>query len=254
MIALLKAETLKLRSTRTTTGLLIAATLITLLPGILVLVVVPDHDLQGADALNVMGIGADVGVALIALVFGIIGMTGEYRHGTITYTFLQSPNRGLVMVLKLIVYALGGMALAVFAQVVVQTMVAAGFPARGLAIAWPDAHQLAFYGRVVLFIGLITAFGVALGALIRNQVVAIAGTVVWWLFLEGIVVAIRPGVGRWLPFQVFTRIVSQTDSGPTTGNALQHPLSIPAAVVIGLVYIGVVSLAATLITLRRDVT
>jgi len=254
MIALLRAETLKLRSTRTTTGLLIAATLITLLPGILVLIVVPDHDLHGTDGLNVMGVGADVGVALIALVFGIIGMTGEYRHGTITYTFLQSPNRGLVMVLKLIVYALGGMALAVFAQVVVQTMVVAGFPARGLPIVWPGAHQLVFYSRAVLFTGLITAFGVALGALIRNQVVAIAGTIVWWLFVEGLVVAIRPGVGRWLPFQVFTRIVSQANGAPTTGGELQHQLSIPAALVIGLVYIAVVSVAATLITLRRDVT
>lgn len=253
MIALLRAETLKLRSTRTTLGLLIAATILTALPAILILILAPTRDLTGRDGLTGVGVGADM-VALITLVFGIIGMTGEYRHGTISYTFLQSPNRALVMVLKLVVYTAAGIAIAVYAQALVQVIAIAGFPARGIPMVWPDAHQFEFYARIVLFTGLITAFGVALGALIRNQVVAIAGTVVWWLFVEPIITAIRFGVGHWLPFQIFTRIVSQPDSGPTTGTALEHAVSVPGAVVIGLIYIAAVSVAATLITLRRDVT
>lgn len=253
MIALLRAETLKLRSTRTTLGLLIAASILTALPAILILILAPANDLAGRDGLRGVGVGADM-VALVTLVFGIIGMTGEYRHGTISYTFLQSPNRALVMVLKLVVYTAAGIAIAVFAQALVQVIVAIGFPIRGIPSAWPDWHQVAFEARIVVFTGLITAFGVALGALIRNQVVAIAGTVVWWLFVEPIITAIRFGVGHWLPFQIFTRIVSEADNGASAGPLAAHPVSVPEAVVIGLIYIAAVSVAATLITLRRDVT
>ena len=46
---------------------------------------------------------------LVLLVFGILGMTNEYRHGTITYSYLVTPRRWQVMVMKLVVYLLVGM-------------------------------------------------------------------------------------------------------------------------------------------------
>ena len=43
--------------------------------------------------------------AVIVLVLGILGMTTEYRHQTITATFLVTPRRGLVLLGKVKAFA-----------------------------------------------------------------------------------------------------------------------------------------------------
>ena len=83
MIALVRAELLKLRSTRTALGLFIVILVVTLVPLTLIMALVP-KDWLAEDGVYEFLLAASALVPLVLLVFGILGMTNEYRHGTIT--------------------------------------------------------------------------------------------------------------------------------------------------------------------------
>src|SRR5689334_17984556 len=69
--------------------------------------------------------------ALFTLIFGIFAVAGEYRHGTITDTFLSSPDRGRVVTAKLAVYAPVGAVAGLVSSVVAVAVTAAWWAAKG---------------------------------------------------------------------------------------------------------------------------
>ena len=90
-------EMLKLRTVRSTYYLLLIAQAIIVVgvSGAFASGNAPD------DVVVVRGV-AHVGLtSLFALVLGVLSMAGEYRHRTITDTFLSSPRRGSVVAAKL---------------------------------------------------------------------------------------------------------------------------------------------------------
>jgi ABC-type transport system involved in multi-copper enzyme maturation permease subunit len=248
--ALLRAELLKLRSTRTALGMGIAAALVTVLPAILLIAFLPKGTIGGDEARTILTAGSSL-VTYILLVFGILGMTGEYRHGTITYTYLATPRRGRVMVVKLVVYAVVGCLVMLIALLLANLIGALGLPLRGVSYPAPDGAALADYARQIVTAGLITAFGVALGALFRAQVVTVAGTLIWALMVEPLIVVFKPHIGTWLPFNVFSQVIA-TPLGGEPGTA--GDLSRPAAFLLSIAYIAAVSVLAVFISMRRDVT
>jgi len=248
--ALLRAELLKLRSTRTALGMGIAAALVTILPAVLLIAFLPKSTIGGDQAPGILTAGSSL-VTYILLVFGILGMTGEYRHGTITYTYLATPRRGRVIVVKLVVYALVGCVAMLLALLLANLIGVIGLPMRGVSYPAPDGAALADYARQIVTAGLITAFGVALGALFRAQVVTVAGTLIWALMIEPLIVVFKPHIGAWLPFNVFSQVISLRIGD--TGSAAEG-LSRPEAFLVSIGYIAAVSVLAVFISMRRDVT
>lgn len=196
---LLYSEFLKVRTApRTTLGLLI---------GLLALVGLG----SGATASSASGPFADeiavwdvLSVASISSIFtlilGILIVTWEYRHGTITQTFLASPRRERVIGAKLAVSLGSGAILAALSVVV----------ALAVALFWfsPDLNQghLETMGRIVLGAALWGMLGAGLGALIQSQVGAIVASFVWFLVAEPLIGFQLETIGDYLPGNALDRL------------------------------------------------
>jgi ABC-2 type transport system permease protein len=219
---------------------------------------------------------------LLALVLGVLIMTGEYRHKTITPTLLAEPRRARVVGAKLGIGFGGGLALGVLTML---TGLLIGFALVALKIhscvelsggqlnvfqGMSQTTCLAQHGvyfvanshdmlhdwwhiapGVVLGTGLFAIYGVGLGALLKNQVVAIVVGLGFTLVVENIVAAIWPTIGEYLPGQAATAL----EDAVTTLSATAPPrLPWWGGAVMVLVYGVALCVIGALTTLRSDVT
>jgi ABC-2 type transport system permease protein len=95
MTRLVQAELRKLWTTRTARVLLALIAAGTAAPVTLVLALAgrPGQPALGDDALRQLVLVPNGPLTLAALILGVIGMAGEFRHGTATSTFLVTPVR-----------------------------------------------------------------------------------------------------------------------------------------------------------------
>jgi ABC-2 type transport system permease protein len=131
---LVRTELLKLRTTRTFVAGMCAAGAVS---GLITVAILGAAGKQGNDPLSadsltqVLGGPAAV-ITVIAVLLGVIGMAGEYRHQTVTTTFLASPHRRDVVIAKLIAHALTGALMALLSLVV----------AAAIAVPWLHANGI----------------------------------------------------------------------------------------------------------------
>jgi ABC-2 type transport system permease protein len=246
MIRLIRAEVTKLATTRLIYGLaaaMAAFAVLTVAANIL--------DRQGAPPLAADSFPMLVGgpVTLLsgaALLLGILGMAGEFRHQTVTQTFLVTPDRGRVVAAKLVAYPLAGIALALTILAVTATVATAWLAAKGITPSLLDARL----GRVLLgaFLaaGLCGLVGVGVAALVRNQVAALVGVVVWVLLVEGLLMSLlhAPSLARWLPSAAAAALTN-----PGGGQ-----LSRVAGSLLLAGYALALALVGTRLVVRRDIT
>ena len=204
MTRLVRAELLKLWTTRTARVLLALAAAGTAALTVVVLTIYFSLSLRRAreDALRQLVLVPAQPLTLAALVLGILGMAGEFRHGTATPTFLVTPARGRVVAAKLVAAALAGLAMALVAATVVLAIALPWLPAKGVHATVADSGLGARVAGLAAAVALSAVLGAGLGALLRNQFAAVIVGLLWWQGgIEELVVGLlrRPGLERWLP-------------------------------------------------------
>jgi hypothetical protein len=191
----------------------------------------------------------------LALVLGILVITGEYRHRTATATFLAEPSRSIVTGAKLLVSALSGLVLALAACLGALAL-GAGLVAGGYGTASTMLHELGSFvpgiiGASVLF----AVYGLGLGALLRNQVAALVVGLGVTTIVEPIIQLVLPSVGRWLPSQAARALEPEAASSTSGGFAgLTHHVSSLEGALALLGYGVVLAIAGSLTTLRADIS
>jgi ABC-2 type transport system permease protein len=251
MTRLVRAEFTKLATTRLLYG--VAAAMAAF--GVLTVVVgATTAGQQGNPSLSAdsfaMFIAAPVRHTLLAgaaLLLGILGMTGEFRHHTVTQTFLVTPDRGRVVAAKLVAYPLAAIALALTTMAVTAAVAAGWLAAKGITPSLLDARLGRVVGVALLAAGLCGLVGVGVGALVRNQVAALVGTLVWVLVVEGLLMSLlhAPSLGKWLPSAAAKAAI--TSPGGAQLSRLAGTLLLAG-------YALALALAGTRLVVRRDIT
>jgi ABC-2 type transport system permease protein len=204
------------------------------------------NDPLGPDSLmHAAGAPASV-ITTLALLLGVVGMAGEYRHGTITTTLLAAPRRWDVVVAKAAAHTLTGAAMAVVTLVVSLAVAVLWLLSAGVAVeVTGDVVRVA--GALVLSTALHGAIGVAAGALLRNQTAAVGVVLVWLLTGEELLAA---GIGSWVD-------VGHWLPGTLAGDLVRAGAGAPpawAAALALLAYVGGLTAAGARSVARRDVT
>jgi ABC-2 type transport system permease protein len=151
-----------------------------------------DKDLQSAMH------GAAGGVILV-VVAGIIGMAGDWRFGQASQTFLTTPLRRRVVVAKTLVYIGVGVVFGIAAGAASAATAWIWYRTSGVALPLErSAVWLTLLGCLAVAAAF-GALGVGIGAVTRNQVVSIVGTMAWLVVVEQILFSMSSRVFRWLP-------------------------------------------------------
>jgi len=192
---------------------------------------------------------------LLTLVVGVMSIGSEYRHKTITSTFLSTPKRIRVMVAKVTsLLGIGAFYGVVFLVGSVgvggATIAIKGFSP--VPEAGPIARALALS---LLVLGLWSLLGLGAGILIPNQVAAILIAVGGaWIVepLAGFLLSLvswGQSVVPYMPSQATSAMVGQVNTSSTT-----ELLSWWAGALVLVAYAAVLAGIGSYLTVRRDVT
>ena len=253
MSALVAAEVRKLRTVRTTWVLTALGWALVVLSAVGFLFVEQvSGPFEGTDAEVAAVIDQIGGNSPIVLIVAILVVTTEFRHGTIGRTLQLTPSRTRMLTAKMVGGLLYAVAFFVTSLLIVGALVGVTAAAKDVPLdLGSDAVAALWQGPVGL--GLTALFGVAIGALLRSQVVTITVTLVWLFVAETVINVMAPGIGRWLPFQVLNALFMSEESMAAAPAGRFLPLDAPVALATFLAYVLVAVVAAGVLLRTRDV-
>jgi len=252
-VALLRSELRKTYSTAAWWALLIPAALLSLLVNL--------ATGQG----NGLAFSPGLGMALalgsfsskLAVVYGVVCASSEFRHRTITTSFLTAPGRAQLIVAKAVVAGLVG---AVYGAVSGIAGILGAMFAGGLSGGVPE-NLLAVCAVAVLTFALWGALGVGVATMMSSQLAAIVAVLVYLLLVEQVVSGLV-SLGGWGQIESYmpggaanTALTELASEGTLAGTLLgggTTPWWLALLIFAGYAVLAV--LAGAAIAQRRDVT
>jgi ABC-2 type transport system permease protein len=174
-----------------------------------------------------------------------MAITGEYRHGTIRPTFVVTPRRHRVVAAKVVASVLMGTA---FGLVAIGLSFGIGYAilsGRGIELALSRGNVLWLVLGTPVMTAAWAVIGLGFGAILRNQVLAVIGLIVWAMIVDNLLRGLVPSVGGYTPTGASAAIV---------GDPSEHVLSAAAGGPLLLAYAAALIAAGAWLVARRDVT
>lgn len=195
------------------------------------------------------------------VLLGALSATSEFRHQTLTPTFLANPRRGQVLLAKVVAMAIVG---ALYGVVSLAASIGPGalvLTLVGRNARFDDGDTWVLVARVLLAMALWAVIGVALGTLVPNQVAVLVIVLAFTQFVEPILRSISfiwewtAEVGKFLPGSASDALVGWsvfTSFGAATTESVTLQWWQGGLVLAGIA--AVVALLGYLTTWKRDVT
>jgi ABC-type transport system involved in multi-copper enzyme maturation permease subunit len=223
VIAIMRSEWLKLRTTAVPWVLTGIALLVNALLILVIFLNRPGSNGPGGGGSSSLGftvphttqqlrnlVGSGFQGYLFALLLGTLVVTTEFRHKTVTTSFLVTPVRSMLVAGKLLTAAVLGALLAVV--MLVATVIGGGLTLAARGGSFSDmVHQIPSVAPgMILVFALFAILGVGVGSVLTNQVAAIIVVLGWFIILEGILVSLVHGAERWVPTGAATAAANLT--------------------------------------------
>lgn len=193
------------------------------------------------------------------VLLGALAVTSEFRHKTLTPTFLADPQRSVVLAAKFCSQLVLGAGLGVVAFATSVGAGAGALAAFGLDTGLDSSDTWALIGRGVLAMALWGTIGVGLGTLVTNQVAAIVIVIAFTQFVEPVLRLaaslsdVTANIGQFLPGAASDALVGASFYSIASVGAAQSLEWWQGGLVL-LVIGGVATLIGGATTWRRDVT
>ncbi|CCH68738.1 MAG: ABC transporter permease subunit [Actinobacteria bacterium] len=173
---------------------------------------------QVANTVYTSGMGVGY---LLLLTIGVLMIGAEYRHKTITSTFLATPNRLTAMLAKVVaLLGIGGL----YGLISIVSSVGVGAVVLNLTgrDPFPSGEVFRTMALSLLVLGLWGLIGLGVGILIKNQVAALlVGIGVAWIVepLAGVLLGFwdfgAEHIVKFLPTQATNAVVNSVTQGPS---------------------------------------
>lgn len=191
-------------------------------------------------------VATGVGLMLVMmLVLGVLIATTEFRYGTASSTFLATPKRWPALLAKL------GIALAVglvagLAYVVVNGGLAVSLFAERGGDTPAATDLIEIYAGVIASYAILAAFGLGVGAVVRNQVGAIIAAIAFFFVLSPLPELLPGSIGDYFPAQAIGALHGSPEGDASLGQ-------VTGGLVLG-AWAAVLVALGTLLVCRRDLS